>query len=185
MLTFLTNHTGLLREKMNGKQLVDWLKDIAWVPVCTDMPEQFPVDLKVEAREMVHKASDVKSYDWASIVGRVVPIVQCRAETTISKLFGWDTAPSLDVVVRQFKLVVAPYSFDATADYTAIVRNTYTFLSKQSMDDVQKALEGAELSEWVWHGEGFTAVERALLQSPPLPLTPYVYTLPKVLQQFH
>ena len=185
LLTFLTSHTDLLREEVNCRRVVDWLKDIAWVPVCTDMPEQFPVDLKVDAEDIVHKASGVKSYDWAFIVGRVVPIVQCRAKKTISKVFGWDTAPSLDDVVRQFKLVVASYSYDAVADYTVIVRKTYNFLSEQSVDDVQEALEAAGLRDWVWHGEGFTAEERALLQPPPLPLKPYVYTLPRALRQFH
>ena len=141
LLTFLTSHTDLLCEEVNGRRVVDWLEDIAWVPVCTDMPEQFPVDLKVDAEDIIHKASYVKSYDWVSIVGTVVPIVQCRANETISQLFGWDTAPSLDDVVRQFKLVVVSYSYDAVADYTVIIRKTYTFLSGQSVDDVQEALE--------------------------------------------
>ena len=185
LLTFLTSHTDLLWEEVNGGRLVDWLKDIAWVPVYAVKPEQFPVDLTVDAEDVVHKASDVKSYDWVSIVGRVVPIVRCRANESISQLFGWDTAPSLDDVVRQFKLVVASYSYDAVADYTVIVRKTYNFLSEQSVDDVQEALEAAGLRDWVWHGEGFTAEERALLQPPPLPLKPYVYTLPRALQQFH
>ena len=185
LLSFLANCCDLLREEIGGKRLVDWLKDIAWVLVCTDMPEQLPADLKVDAGVVVCTAADVKSYDWASIVGSVVPIVRCRANETISQLFGWDSTPGLDDVVRQFTKLVATYPCDGLADYTFMVRNIYTVFSKQSVDDVQEALQAAGLYDWVWHGEGFTAVERALLQPPPLPLAPYAYTLPQTLQRFH
>ena len=185
LLMFLASNCDLLQEEVNGKLLVDWLKDLAWVPVCTDMQEQLPIGLKVDAGDVFHTAGDVKSYDWACIVGSVVPIVRCRAKENISALFGWDRPPSLADVIRQFAQLVTSYSYDAMADYTVIVRNTYDFLSKHSLDEVQAALEAAELREWVWHGEGFTTVERVLLQPPPLPLKPYVYTLIPGLQRFH
>ncbi|KAI0214724.1 Sacsin, partial [Lamellibrachia satsuma] len=185
LLMFLASNCDLLQEEVNGKLLVDWLKDLAWVPVCTDMQEQLPIGLKVDAGDVFHTAGDVKSYDWACIVGSVVPIVRCRAKENISALFGWDRPPSLADVIRQFTQLVASYSYDAMADYTVIVRNTYDFLSKHSLDEVQAALEAAELREWVWHGEGFTTVERVLLQPPPLTLKPYVYALIPGLQRFH
>ena len=185
LLSFLTNRCDLLRDEMAVKGLVDCLKDIAWVPVCTDMPEQFPADLKVDAGAVVRTAADVKSYDWASIVGSVVPIVRCRANETIAQLFGWNRTPCLEDVVRQFTKLVATYSCDAMTDYTFMVKNVYAVLSEQSVDDVQETLEAIGLRDWVWNGEGFTAVERALLQPPPLPLAPYVYPLPQALQQFH
>ena len=185
LLMFLASNCDLLQEEVNGKLLVDWLKDLAWVPVCTDMQEQLPIGLKVDAGDVFHTAGDVKSYDWACIVGSVVSIVRCRANENISKLFGWDRPPSLVDVMRQFNLLVASYTYDAMADYVFIVRNIYDFLSTHPLDDVQQALETAELREWVWHGEGFSSVERVLQQPPPLTLKPYVYTLTPGLQRFH
>ena len=186
LLMFLANfRSDLLQKAVNGQLLLDWLKYLAWVPVCIDIPEQFPVGLKINAGEVFRTAADVKSYDWACIVGSVVPIVRCRAKEKISTLFGWDRPPSLDDVVRQFTLLVASYSYDSTADYTLVVRKTYNFLSTHPLGAVQKALEAAELREWVWHGEGFTTVERALLQRPPMTLKPYVYALTPGLQRFH
>ena len=175
LLMFLANNCDLLQEEVNGKLLVDWLKDLTWVPVCIDMPEQL----------VLRTAADVKSCDWACIVGSVVPIVLCRAKENISTLFGWDRPPSLADIVRQFTLLVASYSYDSTADYTVVVRSTYDALSTHPLSAVRDALEAAELSEWVWHGEGFTTVERVLLQPPPLPLKPYVYALTPGLQRFH
>ena len=186
LLMFLANfRSDLLQKAANGQLLLDWLKDIAWVPVCIDMPEQFPVGLKINAGEVLRTAADVKSYDWACIVGSVVPIVRCRAKENISTLFGWDRPPSLADIVRQFTLLVASYSYDATADYTVVVRSTYDALSAHPLSAVRDALEAAELREWVWHGEGFTTVERVLLQPPPLTLKPYVYALTPGLQRFH
>ncbi|KAI0220051.1 Sacsin [Lamellibrachia satsuma] len=186
LLMFLANfRSDLLQKAVNGQLLLDWLKDLAWVPVCIDMPEQFPVGLKINAGEVFRTAADVKSYDWACIVGSVVPIVRCRAKENISTLFGWDRPPSLADIVRQFTLLVASYSYDATADYTVVVRSTYDALSAHPLSAVRDALEAAELREWVWHGEGFTTVERALLQRPPLTLKPYVYALTPGLQRFH
>ena len=186
LLTFLTSDSHLLQEEVNGKKLADWLIDLTWVPVCTDLPEQFPLDLKFDATaDVFHAAGDVKSYDWACVVGGVVPIVRCRSSENISKLFGWDRPPSLCNAVRQFAQLVATYSRDTTADYTALVRITYSFLCMHTPGAVQDALEATGLHEWVWHGEGFTMVERALLQPPTLPLMPYIYTIPAGLKKFH
>ena len=185
LLTFLTSESHLLQEEVNGKMLVDWLRDLTWVPVCTGMPEQFPLDLKFDAADVFHAAGDVKSYDWVCVVGSVVPIVRCRSSENISKLFGWDRPPSLGDAVRQFTQLVATYSHDTTADYIALVRITYSFLSMHTVGAVQDALTVAGLREWVWHGEGFTTVERALLRPPALPLKPYVYTIPAGLKKFH
>ena len=184
LLMFLASNCNLVQEEVNGKLLFDWLKNLAWVTVCTDMPEQLPVGLKNNAGDVFCNAGDVKSYDWACIVGSVVPMVRCRAKENISTLFGWDRPPSLDAVVRQFTLLVASYSYDSTADYTFVVRNTYDALSTHPLGAVHKALEAAELREWVWHGEGFTTVERVLLQPPPMTLKPYVYALTPGLQRF-
>ena len=181
LLMFLISNYDLLKEEVNGKQLVDWLRHLAWVPTCNGMPH----GLKLGAADELHRAVDMKSYDWASIVGSVVPIVRCRSSKNISRLFGWDTPPSLFNAVAQFTRLTETYSFDATTDYLALVRDTYSFMSTHPVSAVQDALTAAGLREWVWHGEGFTTVERALLQPPALLLKPYVYTIPAGLKKFH
>ena len=185
LLMFLISNYVMLKEEVNGKQLVDWLRHLAWVPTCNGMPKLLPDGLKFDAAYVFHQAIDMKSCDWASIVGSVVPIVRCRSSDNISRLFGWDTPPSLFNAMAQFTRLVETYSCAATADYLALVRDTYRFMSTHPVSAVQDALTAAGLREWVWHGEGFTTVKRALLHPPALPLKPYVYTIPAVLQQFH
>ena len=185
LLMFLISYYDMLEEEVNGKLLVDSLRHLAWVPICNGLIKLFPHGLKFDAADVFHQAIDVKSSDWASIVGCVVPIVGCRPNVNISRLFGWDRPPSLFNAATQFTRLVETYSYDAETDYVALVRNTYTFMSRHPVSVVQDALTAAGLREWVWHGEGFTTVERALLQPPALSLKPYVFTLPAVLQQFH
>ena len=181
LLMCLISNYNTLKDEVNGKQLVDWLRHLAWVPTCNDMPH----GLKFDAADVFHQATDMKSYDWASIVGSVVPIVRCRSSQNTSRLFGWDRPPSLFNAVAQFTRLVETYSCEATADYLALVRDSYRFMSSHPVNAVQDALTSAALCEWVWHGEGFTTVDRALLQPSALPLKPYVFTLPAGLEQFH
>ena len=78
--------------------------------------------------------------------------------------------------------VLAFYSQEEKPYYIFVVDEIYSFLTDESDDTVKQAFKGANISDWVWNGDGFSSPDCVLACKPSIDLTPYIHPLPTELK---
>jgi len=99
--------------------------------------------------------------------------------------FGWDRNPSPESVVSHFANVVSSYDPRDKVLFMEIARSVYSELWNHDHDTVSELLSRHEiLTDWIWHGDGFTRPGRMVVAAPFTDLRPYVYALPTEMSIF-
>ena len=184
ILQYLHNNPGKLVETINNRQLGSLLGDICWVSRLQERTPQFPPTLPwwsiVQAgkERYFFKPTELKSYHYASLIGTVSPVVDSDLSSEVSSYFGWAERPDVTTVVAHLQNVLTFYSREEKPFYIFAVGEIYSFIADERNDTVKRAFEGAEISDWVWNGDGFSSPDHVLSCKPSIDLTPYIRPLP-------
>ena len=94
-------------------------------------------------------------------------------------------------IVEQLSLAVVSWKNKTTrpskmtlARFEVMIKAIYQNLSQARAPNVQQLLQANSLTEWLWHGSGFTSPNKVALQSPfpkSVNLHPYLFLLPSEL----
>ncbi len=93
-------------------------------------------------------------------------------------------------VIEQLHLAVVSWTNRTTttplilAKFEEMVKGIYMYLQQAPKDTVNHLLQSKGLTQWVWHGSGFTSPEKVALESPfpkSINLHPYLFRLPNEL----
>ena len=97
----------------------------------------------------------------------------------------------LTEVIEQLQLAIVSWTNQTTppsglilANFEEMVKVLYTYLSEAPKDTVKHLLQSKGLTQWVWHGRGFTSPEKVALESPSpnsINIYPHLYRLPNEL----
>ncbi|XP_067047063.1 sacsin-like [Acropora muricata] len=184
ILQYLNNNPRKLVETINNRQLGSLLRDICWVSRLQERTPQFPPTLPwwnaVQAgkERFFFKPTELKSYHYASLIGTVSPVVDSDPSSKVSSYFGWSERPDVTTVMAHLRNVLTFYSKEEKPFYIFAVDEIYSFLAGERDDTVKQAFKGAEISEWVWNGDGFSSPDHMLSCKPSIDLTPYIRPLP-------
>ena len=184
ILRYLNNNPRKLVETINNRQLGSLLRDICWVSRLQERTPQFPPTLpwwniaQAGKERFFFKPIELKSYHYASLIGTVSPVVDSEPSSKVSSYFGWGERPDVTTVVAHLRNVLTFYSKEEKPFYIFAVDEIYSFLAGERDDTVKQAFQGAEISEWVWNGDGFSSPDHMLSCKPPIDLTPYIRPLP-------
>ena len=184
ILQYLNNNPGKLLETINNQQLGALLRDICWVSILQERTPQYPPTLPlwniVQAgkERFFFKPTELKSHHYASLIGTVSPVVHSDPSSEVSIYFGWGKRPDVTTVVAHLRNVLTFYSKEEKPFYIFVVDEIYSFLTGERDDTVKQAFEWAEISDWVWNGDGFSSPDHVLSCKPSIDLTPYIRPLP-------
>ena len=183
ILQFLCDNPEKLLESVNRRPLEASLKDIPWVSRLQERPPNYPPGLEwcgASNRKGDHffKPAEMKTQQFANLVGTIMPIVQVQASNPISKYFGWQDQPGVFEVVQHLKNVTRSYSEEEKPFYMVVVNDIYRSLSQVKNFDVNRSFDGFEKFDWVWNGDGFSSPGHVLFSKPHIDLTPYIRSLP-------
>ena len=93
-------------------------------------------------------------------------------------------------VIEQLHLAVVSWTNRTTttplilAKFEEMVKGIYTYLQQAPKETVKHLLQSKGLTQWVWHGSGFTSPEKIALEShfpKSINLHPYLFRLPNEL----
>jgi len=114
-----------------------------------------------------------------NLVGSVQPVVAAEIYAEVSMQFGWHQTPLLENIVSHLANVVSSYDPRDKVLFMEMSRSIYMELSKQDSAVVAGLLNRHDiLTDWIWHGDGFTRPSRMVVSAPFTDLRPYVYSLP-------
>ena len=184
ILQYLNNNPGKLLETINKRELRSVLKDICWVSRLERRTPQFPPKLpwwktfQAGKERFFFKPTEVKSHHYASLIGTVSPVVDADPSSDVSSYFGWGKKPDVTTVVDHLRNVVTFYSKEEKPYYIFVVDKIYSFLVGERDDTIKQAFQVAEVSDWVWNGDGFSSPDHVLSCKPSIDLTPYIRPLP-------
>ena len=134
---------------------------------------------------MFFKPSEMVVRPSINLVGSVQPVVAAEIYAEVSIQFGWDQSPLLKNIVVHLANVVSSYDPRDKVLFMEMSRNIYAELSKQDCDIVSSLLDRHDiLTDWIWHGDGFTRPSRMVASAPFTDLRPYVYSLPTEMSIF-
>ncbi len=184
MLDFLEAHTDLLRMRIGDRPLLEHLRHIAWVPVLEEKPPLYPVSMTWSCSPFLAKPTDIKSQEWGMLIGSITRVTDTKSHSHLSKLFMWDTPPPLIHIVQHLKQLIVNYSSDEKSRYMEIINTIYKYFTSINANNLQEALEEADLHEWMWWGDGFTAPQNMVQKDTFQGLQPYLYPLPTELRQY-
>lgn len=185
ILQFLGENPQKLLESLNGRQLGALLKDIPWVSRLQERPPNYPPGLAwwetgEENDKHFFKPTEVRSLSIANLVGTVMPLVEAKPSSQVSKYFGWQYVPGVFQVIQQLQNVIRSYSKEEKPLFMVVVNEIYLLLSRVLTKDVgvDPTLNCLEEFDWVWNGNGFSSPSDVLLRKPHIDLTPYIRSLP-------
>ena len=189
ILQFLSDNSKKLMEPVNVKPLGVLLKDIPWVVRLQERPPNYPPGLAwwgtdEEEGNSFFKPTEVKGYQFANLVGTVMPVVDIETSNQISKFFGWQTQPDVFRVVQHLQIVIESYSKEEKPFYMVVVNEIYLFLIQAKHADVNCLFGWFEEFEWIWNGDGFSTPKNVLSRKPHIDLTPYIRSLPSDMMEY-
>ena len=108
----------------------------------------------------------------------------------VSDLLSMSRPPNVcNEVIDQLHIAVGSWASQTTtplrlATFEEMVKAIYMYLQDVPSDTVKLLLESKCLTEWIWHGDGFTSPEKVALESHfpnSINLHPYLFRLPNEL----
>ena len=171
----------LQNELQNGQTLYQYAKQVSWVPIKCERCFGFPNSLKWFGVSNVGLPSEVMPLECAPLVGSVCSIIDGELEPSTGSLFSWNCGPSTRLVLAHLQNVVRSFlNAQDKVVYLAHIQVIYRFLqtSGDTTDEIKQN------SNWVWHGDGFTAIDSVFEERLPLDLTPFVHVVVSEMQEF-
>ena len=187
ILQFLNEDPQKMLDLVSGQPLGMLLITIPWVSRQEQRPYDYPSSLpywKTEEEEnrRFFKPFELKSHQFANLIGTVMPVVDVDECETISQFFGWQDEPPVNQVVQHLETAVRYYSEEQKPYYIVMLTEIYRYLGEHH-HDVHEAFDATNVFPWVWNGDGFSLPSHLLATRPPIDLTPYIRCLPVDLRQ--
>ena len=183
ILHFLNTYPQLLEVEVNGQLLIDWTRQVAWVPVHQGRLVGMPENLPWRTEKVLKRTDEVTSMKWASLVYSVYPLANCNASVQLQQLFCWDQPPNIKQVLTQLAVIVQHYSPTEKIKYLEMLLKIYEYLLCLS-DTILLSEVKPHLHEWIWNGKGFCGLDKLIIQKPSIDLEPFVFSLPEELLSF-
>ena len=172
---------------ISGTSLLDELLEVQWVTRTTERPDYYPEGLSLyQADTRFERARDIicNTKKPVSLVGTIKPAVQGVPSPELAQLLGWDRGPPLEDVIINLRNVVSSFVPEEKASFMSIITEIYQYLSRSDPSVVQDALKKFGIETWVWNGDGFSSPSEVIIHKTFTDLSPYVYSLPKEMNQF-
>ena len=187
ILQFLKEDPQKMLDLVSGQPLGMLLITIPWVSRQEQRPYDYPSSLPYWKREeeenkRFFKPFELKSHQFANLIGTVMPVVDVDKCETISQFFGWQDEPPVNQVVQHLETAVRYYSEEQKPYYIVMLTEIYRYLAEHH-HDVHEAFDATNVFPWVWNGDGFSLPSHLLATRPPIDLTPYIRCLPVDLRQ--
>ena len=187
ILQFLNEDPQKMLDLVSGQPLGMLLITIPWVSRQEQRPYDYPSSLPYWKREeeenkRFFKPFELKSHQFANLIGTVMPVVDVDKCETISQFFGWQDEPPVNQVVQHLETAVRYYSEEQKPYYIVMLTEIYRYLAEHH-HDVHEAFDATNVFPWVWNGDGFSLPSHLLATRPPIDLTPYIRCLPVDLRQ--
>ena len=182
IVRFLNEDPQKMLDLVSGQQLWILLRTIPWVSRQEQRPHGYPPSLpywKTEEEEnrRFFKPVELKSHQFANLIGTVMPVVDVDKTETISQFFGWQDEPRVNQVVQHLETAVRCYSQVQKPYYIVMLAEIYRFLGEYH-HDVDEEFEAINVFPWVWNGDGFSLPSHLLATRPSIDLAPYIRCLP-------
>ena len=185
LLAYLQQNTSMLDADCQGETLGRSLADVRWVRRMSTKPAWYPNSLSwYDGESAFAEPSALTLRAHASLVGSVMPIVAEVVRGRLCDVFAWTQYPAPEAVVRHFANTVAAYNGAEKAKFIQMAISVYTQLSKCPVSDIRKLLCENNMTNWIWHGEGFASPESIIFTEPFMDLRPFVYSLPTEMLAF-
>ena len=192
ILQYLCTHPEKLQEPaLNGTKLGVLLRNRRWVSRLRQKTPNFPPSLPwweaaEDEEEEMHffKPSELKSHQFANLIGTVKPVLDVKTSNEICCHFGWQAKPDLYDVVKNLQNVVTFYTKEENLYYVEIVRNIYMFFCSMNYEALNRAFQQLNVVDWVWNGDGFSPPCKILPGEPTVDLTPFIIPLPREVMKF-
>ena len=188
LLEYLHRHKSRLRTVCSGTEmtLASAMSDVCWVRSLATRPAFYPQSVRWHGGSHVFfKPSEMVVRTSVNLVGSVQPVVAAEIYAEVSMQFAWDQTPPLDNIVAHLANVVSSYDPRDKVLFMEMSRSIYTELSTQDSTVVSGLLNHHDiLTDWIWHGDGFTRPSRMVVSPPFTDLRPYVYSVPTEMSSF-
>ena len=187
ILRFLHEDPQKMLELVSGEPLGILLRTIPWVSRQEQRPYGYPPSLpywKTEEEEnrRFFKPVELKSHQFANLIGTVMPVVDVDKTESIGQFFGWQDEPPISQVVQHLETAVKCYIQEQKPYFIVMLDEIYRFLGEHH-HDVDEAFDATNVFPWVWNGDGFSLPIHLLATRPSIDLTPYIHCLPLELWQ--
>ena len=182
IVRFLNEDSQKMLDLVSGQQLWILLRTIPWVSRREQRPYGYPPSLpywktEEEENKRFFKPVELKSHQFANLIGTVMPVVDVDKTETISQFFGWQNEPRVNQVVQHLETAVRCYSQVQKPYYIVMLAEIYRFLGEHH-HDVDEEFEAINVFPWVWNGDGFSLPSHLLATRPSMDLAPYIRCLP-------
>ena len=160
VLRYLDRHPHKLDQIVHSRSLKQWLLDIPWVATMQERLPMYPDSLKWLSGPVFACPNQLSSMEWFPMIASVTSLCKEPAGPEVSHAFNWDQMPRVDTVITQLAEVVRSYDSNEKAKYLAIITSIYDYLAQENVENVQRALKESNLTNWIWHGDGFINVRQ-------------------------
>ncbi|XP_028392515.1 sacsin-like [Dendronephthya gigantea] len=174
---------------LNGRPLNVDLRELPWLPRMCDRPTNYPELMPWYDGVNICQPRSMRPNSLAILVGATVPVFDQRwisHNVQVSLCMSADQI-QLHEVAKQLHLAIVSWTNQITttplslAKFEEMVKAIYIYLSTAPRNSVLHLLQSKGLTQWVWHGNGFTSPEKVALESPfpsSINLHPYLFRLP-------
>lgn len=191
ILELLKQRPNLLTDILSdGTLLSDRLSKIAWLPRVLGRPEKYPSFMPWYDGDHVCKPQDMCPSSFAFLVGASVPLFDEKlVSREVQDSLGVSKQYKLAQVVKQLRLAITSWDQQLSEPsgmelirFQDSLKQIYSGLSKKKHHILERVLEEARLTNWVWHGNGFSSPDKVALSAhfpSNISLHPHLFLLPK------
>ena len=162
VLRYLDRHPHKLDQIVHSRSLKQWLLDVPWVATMQERLPMYPDSLKWLSGPAFACPNQLSSMEWFPMIASVTSLCKEPAGPEVSHAFNWDQMPRVDTVITQLAEVVRSYDSNEKAKYLAIITSIYDYLAQENVENVQRALKESNLTNWIWHGDGFINSDKVI-----------------------
>ena len=185
IVEFLLNHPSLLDSgiRLRRGKLKDVIRDKTWIVSAGYKPSNYPLSLDWYRGSMVHRPAEIYKNSDAFLIGSVRPVLLNSVYIHgLPPVF--DKTPQLSDVVGHFKLVIERYCEANKSSFLQCIESVHAYLQKCHPQRILQALKASDVPNWIWHGNGFTSPDRAIIEKYDIDMLPYIHVIPSEVKKF-
>jgi hypothetical protein len=178
-----TQHTLLEAKCLNGFTLANSLENLSCIPVQVKRVPAYPECVKWNPEHKILctplEANESRN---SHLIGGIKPVVVCTS-SKMNSLFKWQSAPSIQDVLSQLKIVCESYSVHSRLEILPLIKSIYQHLSSRNREMWQNKISFTN-EKIVWTGYDFATASKVIVahESNDLDLYPYFCFVPTEFQ---